>query len=113
MRDNSVESEPKNAFLEPDVRAAFSTDEEVNEALRMLMGLSELGVEGEVTMDKFGVLLDSLGEQTQENTTNMAELKTESAALQKRLEQLTIEAHTALEQLHEMQTARGDFKAHD
>ena len=50
-------------------------DEEVNGALRILMGLSELGVEGEVTMAKFSGLLDSLGEQTQENTTNMEELK--------------------------------------
>ena len=113
MSDTAAQSMLKNAFLEPDVRAAFPTDEEVNEALRMLMGLSELGVEGEVTMEKFGTLLDSLGEQTQENTTNMAELKTESAALQKKVAQLTVEANAALEQLHEMQTARGDFKAHD
>lgn len=113
MRDDSARDLPKNAFLEPDVRAAFPTDDEVNEALRMLMGLSELGVEGEVTLSKFSGLLDSLGEQTQENTTNMEELKADSAELQRRIEQLTVEANAALELLNEGRPSRRDFKTHD
>ena len=113
MSDNSIESGLKNACLEPDVRAAFPTDEEVNEALRMLMGLNALGVEGEVTLEKFSGLLDSLGEQTQENTTDMEELKAETAELQRKIAQLTVDANATLGLLHEDRAARGDFKTHD
>ncbi len=113
MSDTAARDRTKNAYLEPDIREAFPTDDEVNEALRMLIGLTQLGVEGEITLEKFGSLLDTLGEQTQENTTDMEELKAETAALQKQVERLTIEAHTALEQRDALRKAQEGFKAHD